>query len=166
MKQCIFISSVQKELSQERMAVRDFIKSNERVDNTYIEKAGSGTMDIYENCRKAGIKPPRFRLDSGTFILTIWRKFSATTQSHPKSGVKLPTQSTEPVVRLLNLLKNNELSSSELRSSLGIRHRPTFRENYLHPALKAGLIEHTIPGKPSSRLQKYRITNKGRELLK
>jgi predicted transcriptional regulator len=31
--------------------------------------------------------------------------------------------------------------------------------------MKAGLIEYTIPEKPNSRLQKYRLTNKGRNLL-
>jgi ATP-dependent DNA helicase RecG len=31
----------------------------------------------------------------------------------------------------------------------------------LKPALKAGFIEMTIPEKPNSRLQKYRLTKKG-----
>jgi hypothetical protein len=45
---------------------------------------------------------------------------------------------------------------------LKLSHRPTFRANYLNPALSAGLIERTIPDKPNSRLQKYRVTTKGR----
>ncbi|MBN1321757.1 MAG: hypothetical protein JXA87_13065 [Thermoleophilia bacterium] len=48
---------------------------------------------------------------------------------------------------------------------MGIKHRPTFRANYTHPALEQGLIEPTIPDKPTSRLQKYRITPQGRALL-
>jgi len=34
--------------------------------------------------------------------------------------------------------------------------RPTFRKNYLNPALAQGVIEMTIPGKPNSRNQGYR----------
>lgn len=52
-----------------------------------------------------------------------------------------------------------------LRRVLGVKHRPTFRENYLHPALEDRLVEHTLPEKPNSRLQKYRLTDKGRAWL-
>lgn len=44
-------------------------------------------------------------------------------------------------------------------------HRQTFRENYLDRALEAGLIERTIPDKPRSPMQRYRLTDKGREVL-
>ena len=36
---------------------------------------------------------------------------------------------------------------------------------FLLPAMQQGLIEYTIPNKPNSRLQKYRITAKGRKEL-
>ena len=38
-----------------------------------------------------------------------------------------------------------------------------FRERYLKAALAQGLIEMTIPDRPRSRLQKYRLTDKGRQ---
>jgi hypothetical protein len=43
---------------------------------------------------------------------------------------------------------------------LGLTHRPTFRKNYLQPAMDAGLIERTLPDKPNSSLQKYRLCQK------
>lgn len=41
-----------------------------------------------------------------------------------------------------------------------------FSAAYLQPVLEGGLIEMTIPDKPNSRLQRYRLTAKGQELLK
>jgi predicted transcriptional regulator len=40
-----------------------------------------------------------------------------------------------------------------------------FRKAYLLPAMKADLIEMTLPDKPTSSKQKYRLTRKGRSLL-
>jgi DNA-binding PadR family transcriptional regulator len=49
---------------------------------------------------------------------------------------------------------------------LGLKHEEHFRKSYLLPALKAGLIEMTLPGKPRSSKQRYRITPRGRNVLK
>ena len=40
---------------------------------------------------------------------------------------------------------------------LALKHQPTFRENYLLPALKFGLIEMTIPDKLNSSKLKYNL---------
>jgi hypothetical protein len=60
-------------------------------------------------------------------------------------------------------LADASLAPSELQRRLGLKHRQTFRDNYLRPALAAGLIEMTLPDKPASRLQQYRATEAGRQ---
>ncbi|WP_372852806.1 Fic family protein [Pedobacter sp.] len=52
-------------------------------------------------------------------------------------------------------------SSKELMIKLGIKHRQTFLYTYLQVALTLGLIEMTLPDKPNSRFQKYKLTPLG-----
>jgi DNA-binding HxlR family transcriptional regulator len=57
------------------------------------------------------------------------------------------------------------LKSSEIQALTGIKHRETFQRNYLDRLIKEDWIERTIPDKPTSRLQKYCLTEKGRKIL-
>jgi predicted HTH transcriptional regulator len=41
----------------------------------YIEKAGTGTMDMIALCREAGLPEPEFRQDGGQFVMTLWRNW-------------------------------------------------------------------------------------------
>lgn len=43
-------------------------------------------------------------------------------------------------------------------TELGLSHWKTFQANYLMPLIQGGVLERTIPDKPKSRLQKYRLT--------
>jgi len=74
-------------------------------------------------------------------------------------------QATDQVALLLKAIGNNELGSTDLINALGLSHRPTFRDNYLTPALEGGWIERTQPDSPRSPTQRYRLTNKGRRWL-
>lgn len=58
-----------------------------------------------------------------------------------------------------------ERSRDDLQRQAGLADREYFRLHYLQPLLLAGLLEPTIPDKPTSRLQKYRLTAKGRALI-
>jgi Fic family protein len=73
-------------------------------------------------------------------------------------------QVTPQVKRLLQTLAG-EMSREEIQSKLGLKDRKSFRERYLTPALAEDLIEMTLPERPNSRLQKYRLTDKGRSWL-
>jgi predicted transcriptional regulator len=88
------------------------------------------------------------------------------------SSVQKELQVTPPVtppvavVVLIRLISSSgPLGDSEILANLGLRDRVHLRERYLDPALAGGLVERTIPEKPTSRLQKYRLTEKGHSLL-
>lgn len=55
--------------------------------------------------------------------------------------------------------------SKEIQEITGIRHRETFQRKYLDKLLEMGLLNRTIEDKPKSRLQKYKLTENGREFL-
>ena len=74
-------------------------------------------------------------------------------------------QVSDQVKALLKALKAGPLGSAALMSKFKLKHRPSFRKNYLQPALDAGWIEATEPDSPRSPTQKYRLTGKGRQCL-
>lgn len=69
---------------------------------------------------------------------------------------------SDQVIRLLDALRKGDAGAVELMAGLHLSHRPTFRKNYLEPAIAAGLIERTQPDSPRSPTQRYRLTEKGR----
>jgi ATP-dependent DNA helicase RecG len=47
----------------------------------------------------------------------------------------------------------------------GRADRTKFRDQVLNPLLEEGLVELTVPDKPRSSKQRYRLTDKGRQVL-
>ena len=76
------------------------------------------------------------------------------------SAPQVAPQVTPQVNELLRVVEG-EMSREALQAALGLSDRKSFRERYLQPALADGLIAMTIPDKPNSRLQRYRLTDKG-----
>jgi ATP-dependent DNA helicase RecG len=74
-------------------------------------------------------------------------------------------QVTEQVTKIIAVLEH-EMTIKELMEKLQIKHRPTFLYNYIRPAIDFGLIEMTVPNKPNSKNQKYRLSNVGRNYKK
>ena len=83
-----------------------------------------------------------------------------TDQDSDQVTVQDSDQDKNPVEKLLSVLGDNVLSAIEIMERLNLVHKPTFRKNYLNPALEAKLIERTIPDKPNSKNQKYRKSEK------
>ena len=69
-------------------------------------------------------------------------------------------------IKLLKVLAlRGDLGAADLRRAMDIKHSSDLRERYLRPLYRAGYIEFTLPNAKRSRLQKYRLTARGRECL-
>ena len=65
------------------------------------------------------------------------------------------------VVLLILVQQTRALLAKEIQALLGLTDRKSFRIAYLKPALAQGLVEYTLPDKPTSSQQRYRLTEKG-----
>lgn len=86
----------------------------------------------------------------------------------PVAGYSTPqdTPQDTPQVKALIKVLNYEMNRDEVQKLLAISDRKYFREKYLSPAIEGGYIELTIPDKPTSKYQKYRLTERGKGLQK
>lgn len=78
---------------------------------------------------------------------------------------KVTGEVTGEVYNLLKVIGKGDSTRAEAQAVLELKGEANFRERYLGPALEAGLIEMTIPEKPRSSKQKYRLTDTGRQVL-
>lgn len=138
----------------------------------YIEKLGTGVMRVNRALSTAGLPDARFSFDEYNFSITLHSGVTdtesplggTTPQATPQATGEVDGEVTGEVLRLLRVL-DGEMKRSELQEQLSLKHEDYFREKYLVPALDAGLIEMTLPDKPRSSKQKYRLTQLGKEFL-
>ncbi|NLD37111.1 MAG: hypothetical protein GX654_09605 [Desulfatiglans sp.] len=130
--------------TQKQQAILDFLKAHPE----------AGRKDIADNID--GVTEER----QDFLIVTFKAAIAESGESIIKAPVTAPV--TAPVLRLLEILySKGPLGNTEILMELGLKNRRRMRENYITPALRLELIEYTIPDKPNSRLQKYRLTEKG-----
>jgi hypothetical protein len=168
----LFVSSVQKEFAAERRAPRDYVHADSlrrrffdvflfedvpaadrRADDLYLDEVRR--CDVY-----VGLFGNEYGFEDGEgvgFVLTVPRRQEAGIES-------VAPLLTPPVAALLRLLSaTGPLGNAEIREHFELKDRTHVREHYVDPALAAGMIELTVPEKPTSRIQKYRLTANGRE---
>ena len=134
----------------------------------YIERFGTGTGEIFRLTKEAGLKEPEFDFTGG-FNIIIWRPSAITTpqapHKHPTStGQVQDKYKTSREIEGLLLKLNGEMNRLQIQEKLGLKGRDNFIKNYLQPAITEGFVELTIPEKPNSPKQSYRLTEKGFEL--
>jgi ATP-dependent DNA helicase RecG len=118
---------------------------------------------MIKRCRSVGLDEPAFALTDG-FVATIRRKPELAFKAIGGSTGEVTREVTGEVQRLLAVMAG-EMKRTDIQAALALRREDCFREMYLVPTLTAGMIEMTIPDKPTSSKQKYRLTRKGRDLI-
>ena len=100
-------------------------------------------------------------LDGKPFITFMLETISEAVR-HLQTSDQAGHQVTDQVVRLLAGLQKGPKTATDLMAGLGLSHRPTFRNNYIRPAIAAALVEMTRPESPTAKNQKCHLTARGR----
>ena len=140
----------------------------------FMERLGRGSVMIQKSCAKSGLPLPEWSEEGQNVTLTFYAPQvtpqvnpyvtpQVTPQVNPHVTPEVNPHVTPAVMKMINALKG-EMSRNEIQEILGLKDIKYFRKAYILPALDGGLIEMTIPDRPKSRLQKYRLTEKGREI--
>ncbi len=123
-----------------------------------IEKWGMGTLNIIEWCKKNINPDPIWEVRVQSVVTTFFPSlFFSRGQKTQKTRPELRPGSLEE--KILNVLQENPLSKGELANILGHKHISGGLKKALQSLMKQEKIAHTVPAKPNSRLQKYRLKN-------
>ena len=176
----------------------------------YVERMGTGTLDMIARCVQAGVPAPEFA-DDGGFVTTIRRpvaaghacspeelerRFTQQGQARDKLGTSQTHGAVQPLAStgtigqrtegqagdkqgtspdaaaasgkdaaMLQACAAQPLPGSDLREAAGYRGRSGDFSRRLEKLLDLGWLQRTVPDKPRSPLQKYRLTDAGRAVL-
>lgn len=132
-----------------------------------VEVWGRGTNRVIAMCKKHGAAPPAFSEQSGFLTVTFKAQMVAETavaESGAESGVESGVESPM-TLRVLHILGQRALGKQELVGRLGKKCPWRYLNEMIARLVQEGVIEMTIPDKPNSRLQKYRLTQAGKRAI-
>ena len=137
----------------------------------HIEQWGSGVRRIFEEAAEQNLPAPQI-IEIGMHVRFIVPLLAPIITSPPKSGLESglesgPESGPESIQqKVLVALSERPLSKSGIATRIGHKSISSKLNERVREMLDCELIEYTLPDKPQSRLQKYRITPQGRALLK
>ena len=115
-------------------------------------------------CRREGLPEPIYKTDADSVRL-IFRYESI---NHP-STTQVPPKyhpSTTQVANLIAAIGDEIYSVTEIMEKLQLNNRRYFTKEYLKIAVMEGAVEPLYPDQPKHPKQKYRLTEKGKNMLK
>ena len=104
------------------------------------------------------------KTDEGKTHLGQPHRISAQVTEHVEAQVEAQV-GAQVDFHILQACTKQPLSSAEIAATLGHKTLSGNLRKALPALREAGLLENTIPDKPNSRLQKYRLTEKGKLAL-
>ena len=159
----------------------------------YIERMGTGTLDMIRRCVEAGLPEPEFAVTDG-FVTTIrqiaipgrapgrgMEQGAGSVGRRPESdevrgragghaGIRegqVGSQAalSEKEVAMLHACRAGAVSAEALMAATGHSSRTGSFRRWLDLLAYQGFLEMTIPDTPRSPTQRYRLTDKGRAAL-
>ena len=149
----------------------------------YVKEFGEGVDRLYEEMESVGLPEPEFRAESFMFYATIKNRLSMadfveSIQNNSTQQNSTQDNSTQDNGTQDNSSQDNDRKKarrkekdqmekkilaycaeprkkSDIARYCGYRNVKSFAQNYLKPLIEAGLIEMTVPDKPTSRNQRY-----------
>ena len=133
-----------------------------------VENIGSGIRRIRELCHEHGVPEPVIDVSEHWVTTTFFRPTAEVgDQIGTKEGVRQYQPESRPESleqRVLNQLQKGPMTKSDIVKGLGQKAVSGQLNKVIRALLSDGAIEYTIPEKPNSRLQQYRLTDKGQAL--
>jgi Fic family protein len=124
---------------------------------------------LYQNRPQyyAAIEAARKINDSSVFIeftlSALLEIISEQAKHQVKHEDKHQVELSDMQIAVLNALNGKALSRKEIFATIQINGDSRSFKRHIEPLIIDGFIEMTVPDKPNSRLQKYRLTDNGRK---
>jgi ATP-dependent DNA helicase RecG len=167
-----FVSELGVHLDEKEADVFAYACSRERVTVTDIRALGGfsvaeaqGTLEhlVVQNLLQPLERGKVYAL--APHLKPRYAELSSDSASEAESGQE-SRQESGLESRILNSLKKADLSKKQIYLDLGHKSVSGAMNRAIARLMERGVIEYTIPEKPNSRLQKYRLTEQGRRELK
>lgn len=131
----------------------------------YVKEFGEGIDRICSELETKGCAIPSFHVDAFILKATLMAEWTTENEFDRSSTVQVPSNyrpSSVQVEKLVQLMHDEYLNVSKMMELCGIKHRMTFRDNYINPALSDGSIERKYPDQPNHPKQMYRLTEQAK----
>jgi predicted HTH transcriptional regulator len=129
----------------------------------YIERVGTGTCDIVDYCKQAGLPSPEF-IEDEDFRVTIWRKGNTSAESENLHTVNGELHTVNGELHTVKLSKKQKMvlefcssprTSAEIFKCLGISKQSRAYHTYINFLIQIEMLRPIGKGKKNDPTRKY-----------